>query len=73
MPGKGARSKMASPRRPRDQTFRKTDLVRAIKAAQAAGLVNPHVEIDRFGTIKIIPGEPLGSADSNPWLDEVKQ
>jgi hypothetical protein len=73
VPGNGARSTMASPRRPRDQLFKKTDLVRALRAAQTAGVPNARVEVDIHGTISIIPGEPLESADSNPWLDKVKQ
>jgi hypothetical protein len=45
-------------RRPRDLTFRKNDAIRAIKAAQAAGVPNPRIEIDREGTISIIAGDP---------------
>ena len=45
-------------RRPRDLTFRKNDAIRAIKAAQAAGVPNPRIEIDRHGTISILAGEP---------------
>ena len=61
------------PRRYRDQTFRKTDLVRALKAALTAGVPDPRVEIDRDGTIMIIPGDtPNDSAAENPW-DEVLQ
>jgi hypothetical protein len=57
-------------RRPRDQTFRKTDLVRALRAAQTAGVPNPRVEIDRHGTISIIPGEaPRDNCAANP-LDQ---
>jgi hypothetical protein len=59
------------PRRYRDQTFRKTDLVRALKAAQTAGVPGPRVEIDRRGTIVIMPGDPpKDSGVENPW-DEV--
>jgi hypothetical protein len=43
-------------RRYRDQTFRKADVVRALKAAQRAGFPNPRIEIDRRGTITIVPG-----------------
>ena len=42
----------------RDTTFRKTDLVRAIRAALAVGLSNWRIEIDRHGTITIVLGEP---------------
>ena len=60
---------MPVPRRYRDQTFRKTDVVRANKAALAAGVPDPRIEIDRDGTIKIVPGglpKNSGSA-ANPW------
>jgi hypothetical protein len=58
-------------RRPRDLTFRKNDAIRAIKAAQTAGIPNPRIEIDRHGTISIIAGEPPKNigADANP-LDQ---
>jgi hypothetical protein len=45
-------------RRPRDLTFRKNDVTRAFKAAQAAGVPNPCVQIDREGTISISAGGP---------------
>jgi len=45
-------------RKPRDLTFRKNDVARAIRAAQAAGVPNPRIEIDRHGTISIVAGEP---------------
>jgi hypothetical protein len=49
-------------RRHRDQTFRKNDLVRVLRAAQTAGLANPRVEIDTTRrTISIIPGEPTNN------------
>ena len=57
-------------RRPRDLTFRKNDAIRAIKAAQAAGVPNPRIEIDREGTIAIIAGESPAKNDTatdNPW------
>jgi hypothetical protein len=69
-------AQMASPRRPRDQLFKKTDITRALRAALAAGIQRPRIEISPNGTICIIPGELRGSADSNPWLadlNEVKQ
>jgi hypothetical protein len=70
LPGK-PRSFAKMARRPRDQTFRKTDLVRAIKAAKAAGVPNPRVEIDlRHGKISIFTGEqgaaPQESAADTP-------
>ena len=60
---------MPAPRRYRDQTFRKSDVVRALKAAQSAGMPNPRVEIDRLGTITLIPGEPEETTDGggNEW------
>jgi hypothetical protein len=57
-------------RKPRDLTFRKNDAIRAIRAAQAAGVPNPRIEIDRHGTISIIAGDPLaknGTSTTNPW------
>jgi hypothetical protein len=58
---------MAGPRRPRDQTFRKSDLVRAIRGAKDAGVPNPRIEIDRLGKITIIPGEaPLKDETDAP-------
>ena len=42
----------------RDTTFRKADVMRAIRAAQAVGISNPRIEIDRHGTITIVLGEP---------------
>jgi hypothetical protein len=50
----------------RKQTYRKTDLTRAIKAAEAAGIQNARFEVDQRGTITIIPGksEELGP---NEW------
>ena len=60
-------------RRPRDQTFTLRDLVRVIKAAKTAGVPNARVEVDRHGTISIIPGERPESADSNPWLADLNK
>jgi hypothetical protein len=60
-------------RRPRDQTFRKTDLVRALRAALAAGLPVERVEVDpHTGRISVIVGKP-GAApadidDLDAWL-----
>jgi hypothetical protein len=53
-------------RHPRDLTFRKNDAIRAIKAAQAAGVPNPRIEIDRHGTISIIVGEPVKNGSAAP-------
>jgi hypothetical protein len=60
-------------RRYRDQTFRKADAVRALRAAQTAGVPNPRLQIDRHGTITVVPGEPSAPPSdtaNNPW-DEV--
>jgi hypothetical protein len=62
-------------RRYRDQTFRKADAVRALRAAQTAGVPHPRLQIDRYGTITIVPGKPLKASDgdvandteSNDW------
>jgi hypothetical protein len=62
---------MAGTRRPRDQLFRKSDLVRALRAAQTAGIPNPRVQIDRHGTITIVSGALPETADHNPWLSDL--
>lgn len=50
-------------RRHRDQTFRKTDVVRAYSAAQSAGIAKPRIEIDTARkTITIIAGEPTANS-----------
>jgi hypothetical protein len=55
-------------------TFRKNDVVRAIKAAKTAGILHPRVEIDlRHGTISIISGEAPETADLNPWLADLNE
>jgi hypothetical protein len=53
--------KIRTPRAPRDQTFRKTDITRAYRAAMDVGIVNPRIEIDRHGTISIVAGKPTKS------------
>ena len=73
VPADGARSKMATPRRPRDQTFRKTDLVRALRAAVAAGIGIAQVEIDpATGKIVIVTTRAdkaaAGGSDLDGWL-----
>ena len=42
----------------RPSTFKKTDLTRATKAVLAAGVGVARVQVDRQGTITIVPGEP---------------
>jgi hypothetical protein len=57
----------------RDTTFRKADVMRAIRAAQAVGISDFRIEIDKNGVIAIVPGEPPkdnGTGIINPW-DEV--
>jgi hypothetical protein len=54
----------------RDTTFRKADVMRAIRAAQAVGISDFRIEIDKNGVIAIIPGEaPRDNGAANP-LDE---
>jgi hypothetical protein len=47
--------------------------MRAIRAAQAAGIPNPRLMIAPDGTITVAAGAPQETADPNPWLDKVKQ
>jgi hypothetical protein len=54
-------------------TFKETDLRRAIRASQKAGLSIARVEIDRDGKIVIVTGKPVNEdtmSNTNPW-DEV--
>jgi hypothetical protein len=80
-PGEETHSKLATPaegeslpmsRSRRDTTFRKADVMRAIRAAQAVGISDFRIEIDRHGTIAIVPAEPPkdNGVAANPW-DEV--
>jgi hypothetical protein len=51
------------------QIFKQTDLLRAIRTSQKAGLSIARVEIDRDGKIVVVVGEGMtiqGSAD-NEW------
>ena len=51
--------------------FKKTDLTRAAKAVQAAGLEVARVEVSRDGVIVVIPGKLSdGATEANEW-DEV--
>ena len=59
----------------RPQTFKQTDLLRAIKAFQKAELPIARAEIDRDGKIVVVAGERKSTdenrmTNSNPW-DEV--
>ena len=53
-------------------TFRQRDVKEAIKAAKKAGLVNFRVDIDKRGTISLIPMVPgdASQPEANEW-DEV--
>jgi len=54
-------------------TFRQTDVTRAIRAAQAAGVSVGRVEIDKSGKIVIVAGSPANSNEpgdeSSEWDD----
>jgi hypothetical protein len=45
-------------RQPRDLTFRRSDFVRAVKAAKSAGVDVARYELSKEGSIIIIPGKP---------------
>lgn len=61
------------PRRPNDQTFRKTDVVRLIKCARREGLSKFHIEIKRDGLTLIVDNTPTNAtSDKNEW-DEPNQ
>jgi len=45
-------------------TFKQTDLLRAIKASQKAGLSIARVEIDRDGKIVVVTGEGNAKVES---------
>jgi hypothetical protein len=49
----GLQKSKPTPRRPRDSTFKQSDVSRAIRAARAAG-IDAIVEIDKSGTIRIV-------------------
>lgn len=53
--------------------FRQSDLTRALKGAQAAGLSVARVEVDASGKLVVVIGEPAKAAEGQPtneW-DEV--
>jgi hypothetical protein len=57
------------------QIFKQTDLLRAIRTSQKAGLSIARVEIDRDGKIVVVVGEGKSTdekrmTNANPW-DEV--
>jgi hypothetical protein len=54
-------------------TFRETDVKRAVRAVRAAGVEIGRVEVDKDGTIIVVPGKFGGGGNgeaSNSW-DEV--
>jgi hypothetical protein len=56
------------PRRP--CLFRETDVSRAFRAARAAGIANPRVEISKDGSISVWAGKPddvEAQEATNPW------
>jgi hypothetical protein len=64
-------------------TFRQRDLKQAIKAAQAAGLENFRVDVDRNGTISVVSLAPGDTATAgldskepkwpNEWDEVLKE
>jgi hypothetical protein len=56
-------------RRYRDQTFRKADFVRAYKAALAAGMKDPRIEIDL--TRRRLTVRPTALGESKPADEEL--
>jgi hypothetical protein len=66
MPRRSVSLPPTSFRKPRDLTFRKNDVVRAIHAARAAGVANPRIQIDREGTISIVAGGPVKDSVTVP-------
>ena len=51
----------------RPSTFRQTDVARAVKAAQAAGLAIGKVEVAPDGTIRVIIADGIESAPLTPF------
>jgi hypothetical protein len=51
-------------------TFRQRDVREAIKAARNAGLENFRVDIDRNGTISVVPIASGGTAPNNKGANE---
>ena len=51
----------------RPSTFRQTDVARAVKAAQTAGLIVGTVEVTSDGTIRVITANALELSPANPF------
>jgi hypothetical protein len=55
-------------------TFKQSDLTRAIKAVEAAGLSIARAEVDKDGKIVIIPGQPERTPakmnDLDAWMSK---
>lgn len=54
------------------QTFKQSDLTKALKATVKAGIAVERVEIDNGGKIIIVPGRPIGvkneeKPEKNEW------
>ena len=52
------------------QTFKQTDVTKAIKAIVKAGVAVARVEIDRTGKIAIMTAKPDQTAGENPEKNE---
>ncbi len=59
--------------RPRSASFREADVVRAVKAAQKAGLCVSEVECRRDGSVIIKSGQPkdLPKPDGEPSIRDI--
>jgi hypothetical protein len=56
-----------------DCKFRQRDIREMIKAARSAGLTNFRIDVDKHGTISVVPlapGEP--GKEANSWDDDAK-
>jgi hypothetical protein len=67
----GAPAMMQATKARRRPPLRQSDVKRAMKAAQAAGVSISAVHIAPDGTITLVPGAPTAAAseDRNPWDD----